>query len=70
MNDFIRERYELSMERICRFCEEDSVQEPYLAYFKSVAEFIKICDEVLKAQMSGEMKNWTQEQHAEMNQRL
>ena len=70
MNDFIRERYELSMERICRFCEEESVQEPYLAYFKSVAEFIKICDEVLKAQISGEMKNWTQEQHAEMNQRL
>ena len=44
MNDFIRERYELSMERICRFCEEDSVQEPYLAYFKSVAEFIKVCE--------------------------
>ena len=70
MNDFIRERYELSMERICRFCEEESVQEPYRAYFRSVAEFVKKCDEVLNAQISGESRNWTKEHHAEINRIL
>ncbi len=70
MNDFIRERYELSMERICRFCEEESVREPYRTYFRSVAEFIKMCDKVLSVQVSGECESWTKEQYAAMNHRL
>ncbi|MBE5972361.1 MAG: leucyl aminopeptidase [Lachnoclostridium sp.] len=70
MDDFIRERYELSMERICRFGEEESVKEPYRAYFRSVADFIQLCDKVLKAQMSGDSKNWTKEEHAAVNHAL
>ena len=70
MDDFIRERYELSMERISRFGEEELVKAPYQAYFQFLASFIGLCDFVLKAQMSGEMKNWTEEQHAAVNGRL
>lgn len=70
MNDFIRERYELSLERICSFCEEDSVKEPYRAYFCAMAKFIKKCDLVLNSQVSGEMKHWTMEQHEAINAAL
>lgn len=70
MDEFIQERYELSMERISRFGEEKSVQEPYRAYFQFVSEFIGVCDVVLKAQMSGEMERWTRAQHAAMNVKL
>ena len=70
MNDFIRERYELSMERICRFHEEESVPALFQAYFVTMAGFIKKCDEVLKAQISGELQKWTKEQHAAINHAL
>ncbi len=70
MDEFIRERYELSMERISRFVEEESVKEPYRAYFQFVAGFIGLCDDVLKAQISGEIKTWTGEQHAAVNHKL
>ena len=70
MNDFIRERYELSMERISRFPEEDTVKEPYRSYFHAASKWIALCDRVLKAQESGEIKHWTKEQHAEMNHTL
>jgi len=70
MDEFIRERYELSMERISRFVEEESVKEPYRAYFRFIAGFIGLCDEVLKAQISGEIKTWTSEQHAVVNHKL
>ncbi len=70
MNDFIRERYELSMDRISRFCGETLVKEPYQAYFCSVAEFVKKCDDVLKAQMAGKCKRWMKEQHARINHAL
>ncbi len=70
MDDFIRERYELSMERIARFPEEEAVKEPYRSYFHAASGWIALCDQVLKAQESGEIKNWTMEQHADMNKRL
>ena len=70
MDEFIRERYELSMERILRFPEEESVKEPYRDYFKTVAEFIALCGEVMDAQESGALKKWSQEQLAELNGRL
>ncbi|MBQ6856036.1 MAG: leucyl aminopeptidase, partial [Lachnospiraceae bacterium] len=70
MNDFIRERYELSLERICSFCEEDSVKEPYRAYFCAMAKFIKKCDLVLNSHVSGEIEQWTMEQHAAINAAL
>ena len=67
MDDFIRVRYDLSMERISRFPEESEVKAPYQDYFKTVASFIGLCDEVLTAKLSGEMKNWSEEYHAEIN---
>ena len=70
MNDFIRERYELSMDRICSFCEEDSVKEPYRAYFCAMAKFIEKCDLVLNSHVSGEIEQWTMEQHAAINAAL
>ena len=70
MNDFIRERYELSMERIGRFAEEEIVNNPYRAYFHSIAGFIGLCDTVLRVQESGDIRNWKEEQHASLNRKL
>lgn len=70
MDEIIRERYELSMERILRIPEEESVEEPYREYFKAVAKFVGLCGEVMEAQQSGALKAWTREQLAELNNKL
>ncbi len=70
MDEIIRERYELSLERILGFQEENFVKELYKDYFVSVSKYIALCDEILKAQESGEIQNWSEEQHALMNRKL
>lgn len=67
MDEIIRERYELSMERIKGFQSEDAAKELYRDYFKKVSEFIGLCGKVQEAQESGEMNGWGEEQHALMN---
>ncbi len=68
--ELIRERYELSMERIQRFQEEDAVREPYRTYFKQMAEFIGLCGQVMEAKADGSIAGWSEAQHADMNLRL
>lgn len=41
-NEAVRERYELSMERIELMITEETVEEPYRSYFLRVAEFIRM----------------------------
>ncbi len=70
MDEFIRERYELSIERIHGFGEEQLVKEPYRTYFQFVSMFVDLCDDILKKQMSGEMEHLSKEQLAEINHKL
>ena len=57
----IRERYELSMARIRRFQDEDTVREPYRSYFKKISEFIGLCGSVMEAVTDGSIKQWGSE---------
>lgn len=70
MEEIIRERYELSMERISRIPEECEVNEKYRDYFFKAASLIGLCGEILEAKQSGELNSFTKEQHAQMNHRL
>ena len=69
-NQVIRERYELSMERILKFQEEESVRAPYLDYFRSVSSFIGCCGEVMSAAEEDGIKDWTKEKLSAYNQLL
>lgn len=69
-NQVIRERYELSMERIQRFEEEQSVGEPYREYFRAMSRFIGLCGTVLKAKEDGSLSSWGKAELSDMNRRL
>lgn len=45
-NDNVRERFELSMERIQTICTESDVEEPFRDYFKRTAKFILTVEEM------------------------
>ena len=64
MDQVLKERYELSMARIGRFEEEETVKEPFREYFKKTAAFIGLCGQVMDAYESGELKNWEKERLA------
>lgn len=70
MDQFLKERYELSMARIGRFEEEETVKEPFREYFKKTAAFIGLCGQVMDAYENGELKNWEKERLAAMNKAL
>lgn len=59
INDSVRERYELAMERIGAICIEDTVSEPYREYFVRTAGFIKWMDKLWKQVETGELKKCT-----------
>lgn len=69
-NEVVRERYELSMERILRFHEEETVKEPYRDYFAKTAGFISLCGEVMDARESGVLDLWSGEHLALINKKL
>ena len=66
----IRERYELSMARIRRFQDEDTVREPYRSYFKKISEFIGLCGSVMEAVTDGSIKQWGSERLSSVNEKL
>ncbi len=53
-NAGLSERYELSMERIREFKNENTVKEPYRDYFVSVAKFIDLCADIMDRTLSGD----------------
>lgn len=69
-NEAVRERYELSMERIAAMREEETVKEPYRDYFRQAASFIAMTGELYQALESGVMENASIETLEEWNQRL
>lgn len=66
----VKERYELSMARILKFQEEETVKEPYRDYFKKVSEFIGLCGGVMEAVGNKTLSSWTYERLSDMNGRL
>ena len=66
----IRERYELSMERISHFLEENTVKAPYLDYFRKASSRIAICGEVMEAVCTGSIASWSKEQLVCYNRKL
>ncbi len=69
-NDSVRERFELSMERIRSMETEESVAEPYRGYFQSVAHFIGLIGEYYGLLDSGKMADAPMEVLKEWNERL
>ena len=56
----IEERYELALDRIRLMQTEDTVKEPYRDYFKKMAEFVLMLDELRDELLVGRIKNMEQ----------
>lgn len=69
-DELIKERYELSMERIRRFLEEETVGELYRDYFRRTAEFILTAGQIVSAKADGTFDTWKLETLKEWNQKL
>lgn len=66
----IRERYELSMERIREITGETAVEAPFCAYFQSTARFIVQIGELLEELQAGKWEDATLKELEARNQRL
>lgn len=64
----IRERFTLSYERIMEFQEEETVAQPFLFYFRRLAEYLK--DALIYAEMTKHVTAYTQKELEEWNQRI
>ena len=69
-NEAIRERYELSMERIAEILQEHTVAEPYRQYFRYVAGFVGMIGELLEELQRGRLEQASLEKLKEWNQKL
>ena len=58
----MEERYELALERIREIIKEETVQEPYRAYFRHVAQFLTEIDKVLEETGTGARDGKTREE--------
>lgn len=66
----MRERYELSMDRVGQMLTEETVEEPYRLYFHKVAEFILWIRELVSDVREDALERETLEQLKERNDRL
>lgn len=70
-NDSVLERYQLAMERILMFLEEEpSIEEPYNDYFIKVASFLKMMDTLKKHVDSEDMADTSFEEMKQYNKSL
>lgn len=69
-NDDIKERYELAIERISDIINEETVEEPYLDYFKQVSKFITMISDFNHIIEEDGLNNKTIEELQELNKRL
>lgn len=68
--DEIRERYELTMERIRAMKQEQTVSAPFYAYFQSMADFILEMDAYRRDVEAGKQETMSLEELQEQNRRL
>ena len=66
----IGERYELALDRIRLMQTEDTVKEPYRDYFKKMAEFVLMLDELRDELLDGRYQKLTLEELRTWNRRL
>ena len=66
----IEERYELALDRIRLMQTEDTVGEPYKDYFKKMAEFVLMLDELRDELLDGRYQKFTLEELRTWNRRL
>ncbi|NBH72936.1 leucyl aminopeptidase [Clostridiaceae bacterium] len=70
-NTRIRERYDLAMERIQGFLQEEGqVEEPFEAYFVSMARFVEMIEKLARMQLREEMDGLSLEELARWNHAL
>lgn len=69
-NEAVKERYDLSMERIAALEREETAAEPYRDYFRSVASFITLIGELCLELESGKMKKADLDALQKWNHRL
>ena len=69
-DSILLERYALSMERIRRILEEETVSEPFRAYFQDAAGFLLAVSELREVIMSGAFKGLKTEEKKAWNERL
>ena len=69
-DSILLERYALSMERIRRILEEETVSEPFRAYFQDAAGFLLAVSELREVIMSGSFKGLKTEEKKAWNERL
>jgi len=69
-NDLIRERFDLSMERISGICQDETVNEQYQDYFRSTGLFIKRMEELYYKVERNELDNVSIEELKSLNEKL
>lgn len=66
----IEERYELALERIRTMQTEETVKEPYRRYFRQMAEFVLMLDELRGELLDGRYQKLELHALKEWNERL
>ena len=66
----IEERYELALDRIRLMQTEDTVGEPYRDYFKKMAEFVLMLDELRTELLDGRYQKLELDELRKWNRRL
>jgi leucyl aminopeptidase (aminopeptidase T) len=69
-NEAIKERYDLAMERIQLMEQEDSVSEPFRAYFQKTAAFVLMISRVAALAMEDRLTELTLKEHEGLNRAL
>lgn len=69
-NEAVKERYDLSMERIHEMIEESILEENYQAYFKKTGEFILQMEQLVSFVDQEEMKDWSFDELKDFNHSL
>ena len=68
--EILKERFELSLERICQIPNEQTVPEQYLDYFKKGANFLLLLAAISKQVRDGSLYKKTEKELSEYNHKL
>lgn len=69
-NEEIGERYTLARERIAEFRDEESVREPFRAYFAAMADFVALVTDAADRVLSGELYRMSLAELQQLNHAL
>lgn len=69
-NEQIRERYELSIQRISEIICEETVSDKYRKYFQEVSEFLMLISQICEMLETGQWKELSLEEKQRINEKL